>query len=331
MVPSWNFVGKASDFQEGKPVSCQLAHHKIVVVRKKNQLRAFEDRCPHRGHALSANCKKLNEDTLLQCSYHGWRFDNNGCLIERPGFIEERPLSYNLPKYAVTEEGGLVFISTDSELEIPATIKHLNDSGFDSINVIQNLKASSLHVIENLLDPFHTHYVHTSFLRTGPDRVKVDVEAQYDSGQKMLRLTYLNEPTPGGWVSKLFERKRIKTVGKFLHPNLTVLEYWTDLGIDLRVTMILNEHSDKSCLGVLVFQIARRGLPFAVKKPFFIFFINSLVAQDKTFLESHQDHLNNFTNRNYWMGKEDSVLSTIIQLRSGNEPESFKKEYSIML
>lgn len=328
----WHFVGKSSDFQEGKPLRRDVMTLKIVIIRKMGQLKAFDDRCPHRGFSLSANCKKLKDDTLFQCSYHGWRFDNNGTLIERPGFIEERPLSYKLPSYEVTEQGGLVFVSTDKEASVvPQALLDLSDNNFDPINVIQDLKASSLHVVENLLDPFHTHYVHTSFLRTGPLRVKVDVEVDYDQGSSTLQLSYLNEPTPSGWVSKLFERKRVKTVGKYHHPNITVLEYWTEHGIDLRVTMALNEVSDKRCLGVLVFQVARRGLPFALKKPFFRFFINSLVRQDKVFLEELQTNLDSFQKRNYWQGKEDSVLSTILQLRAGNRPESFKKDYSIML
>lgn len=43
----------------------------ICLLRTGDEVIAFEDRCPHRGHPLSeASCA----DGVLRCALHGWEF-----------------------------------------------------------------------------------------------------------------------------------------------------------------------------------------------------------------------------------------------------------------
>src|SRR5262249_26831422 len=45
-------------------------------------LHVLEDRCPHRGAALSYG---IVESTGIRCPYHGWLFNGSGACLEQPG------------------------------------------------------------------------------------------------------------------------------------------------------------------------------------------------------------------------------------------------------
>jgi nitrite reductase/ring-hydroxylating ferredoxin subunit len=47
------------------------AGRELCLLRTDDEVLAFEDRCPHRGHPLSeAKC----DDGVLRCALHGWEF-----------------------------------------------------------------------------------------------------------------------------------------------------------------------------------------------------------------------------------------------------------------
>lgn len=53
------------------PHAVVVEDRQICLLRTGEGVIAFEDRCPHRGHPLSAaRC----EDGVLRCALHGWEF-----------------------------------------------------------------------------------------------------------------------------------------------------------------------------------------------------------------------------------------------------------------
>lgn len=53
------------------PTAVDVGGRSICVLRLHDDLLAFEDRCPHRGHPLSdGKCV----DGILRCALHGWEF-----------------------------------------------------------------------------------------------------------------------------------------------------------------------------------------------------------------------------------------------------------------
>ena len=52
----------------------------IVVLRVDGELHAFDNACPHEGNPL-ADGEVLGD--VLECAYHGWRFDlaTGACLV----------------------------------------------------------------------------------------------------------------------------------------------------------------------------------------------------------------------------------------------------------
>ena len=60
------------DFEEGIPLGRELKGKRVVLVKSHEGIFAFEDRCSHEENTLSDG---LIEDYVVECMYHGARFD----------------------------------------------------------------------------------------------------------------------------------------------------------------------------------------------------------------------------------------------------------------
>ena len=82
----------------------------IIVVRTASgDLKAFLNRCPHRGAKLLAEpCQK----EAFTCPYHGWRFDLEGQLVNRPmaAAFDDNGADNQLTAVPVGEWCGLIFV-----------------------------------------------------------------------------------------------------------------------------------------------------------------------------------------------------------------------------
>jgi nitrite reductase/ring-hydroxylating ferredoxin subunit len=58
----------------------EAGDREIVVLRVDGELHAFDNACPHEGNPLVEG-EVLGE--VLECAYHGWRFDleTGACLV----------------------------------------------------------------------------------------------------------------------------------------------------------------------------------------------------------------------------------------------------------
>ncbi|MCG9695058.1 Rieske (2Fe-2S) protein [Vibrio sp. Isolate22] len=82
---SWHLAGHINDVQrkgdyltevvDGKPV--------IVIRSENNEIKAFFNVCPHRGHELVRVNTKGNTHKIV-CPYHSWVFDTSGRLKYLP-------------------------------------------------------------------------------------------------------------------------------------------------------------------------------------------------------------------------------------------------------
>jgi phenylpropionate dioxygenase-like ring-hydroxylating dioxygenase large terminal subunit len=64
-------VAHLDDLTINVPHAVVVADREICLLRTEDDLIAFDDRCPHRGHPLSAaRC----EGGVLRCALHGWEF-----------------------------------------------------------------------------------------------------------------------------------------------------------------------------------------------------------------------------------------------------------------
>jgi nitrite reductase/ring-hydroxylating ferredoxin subunit len=61
-----------SELRADSLLQFEHAGTKLVVVRSKDRVFAFHDRCPHAFWPLSQGTLR---DTVLECAGHGWEFD----------------------------------------------------------------------------------------------------------------------------------------------------------------------------------------------------------------------------------------------------------------
>jgi anthranilate 1,2-dioxygenase large subunit len=81
---SWNYVALDAELPKpGDYIRSYIGDTPIIVVRdEQGQVRAFENRCAHRGAEF---CKTYRGSTKqFICPYHQWTYDLSGALVSVP-------------------------------------------------------------------------------------------------------------------------------------------------------------------------------------------------------------------------------------------------------
>jgi vanillate O-demethylase monooxygenase subunit len=140
---------------------------------------ALVDRCPHRRYPLSAG---MLDGDVVQCGYHGFRFEADGTCVGVPGQTKV-PLSANVHTYPLVERFGQIWVFPgDPALADPAKIPHVPwTSEWWSSTGHAPLKARASLLIDNLLDLSHETYIHASGIGS-PEvaETPIDVEREGD-------------------------------------------------------------------------------------------------------------------------------------------------------
>jgi nitrite reductase/ring-hydroxylating ferredoxin subunit len=74
------WLGVPASVLKGDRAVVEAGDREIVVLRVDDQLHAFDNACPHQGNPL-VDGEVLGD--ILECAYHGWRFDlaTGACLV----------------------------------------------------------------------------------------------------------------------------------------------------------------------------------------------------------------------------------------------------------
>ena len=138
-----------------------------VLYRTERQVRAFADRCPHRHCPLTlGHC----EDGVLQCAYHGWRFDGEGRCVEIPALGEGAtlpPAARLTAAAAVAEAHGMVFLAPEPPIAPLGTIPEAEDATFmEGVLPTMRARGSAGLLADNFLDIAHFPFVHAGTFGT---------------------------------------------------------------------------------------------------------------------------------------------------------------------
>jgi phenylpropionate dioxygenase-like ring-hydroxylating dioxygenase large terminal subunit len=160
---AWHPVLRSSAVRDG-PVAAELLGHRLAVFRDTaGAVHTLDDRCPHRGTALSLGTVAGGQ---LSCPYHGWTFDGSGRCLRIPslGSGPSIPEGASATAYAAAEVAGLVWVNLDREAD-PATIRPLpTAAGVPGLRVITGepmvWRTSAGRHVENILDLAHFPFVH---------------------------------------------------------------------------------------------------------------------------------------------------------------------------
>ena len=157
ILPSW----KVNE----NPVGITRLGERIAVWRGDDgQVRAVEDRCPHRGARLSLG---WNLGDRIACWYHGVEVNGEGVTAEVPA-VERCPWQgkKRIRSYPIIERNDAIFAYFGDELHpeppelvLPEEMTSDECSGFLCASTWQ---CNYQYAIDNVMDPMHGAYLHSA-------------------------------------------------------------------------------------------------------------------------------------------------------------------------
>ena len=283
-VPSpWIAVAASRDIG-ARPQRILFDGRPLVLFRSGGAVRALLDHCPHRAAPLSGG--RVVEG-MIECPYHGWRFDGDGRCKLMPGLVGDLPRA-QVPTYPVAEAEGLVFVARDRTEAAPyASVL----AGSDAVStIVRSRVASTLaEVAENILDATHTHTIHKGILR-GLSARRYRVTVTVTGGDGWVEARYEGDARQEGLISRLLEGGRTVSVGRFLAPGIAELEFWGARQINLATTFHLREAGDGKVTGLALLSGPRQKGLGVLKAALFRPLFAIAVGQDRRILERAQSN-----------------------------------------
>ena len=155
-------VCRSDDVAEGQIVRTRLLGTDWAVARIDGKVVALADACPHRGSPLSAGCVV---DGLIQCAYHGFRFDGYGHCVAIPSLGGTSPIppkAHTRAAHSVVERYGLVWLAPEEPLVPVIDVPEWDDPAFVVAPLPdQTWNAGAAQMVDNFLDLAHFPFTHT--------------------------------------------------------------------------------------------------------------------------------------------------------------------------
>jgi len=302
-----------------KPYSTTIYGVSIVLFRsQEGTVSAIEDRCLHRMVPLS---KGRVCDGLVECPYHGWRYDGEGRCRAIPGLAPEAASMHGdslnrLTSARTIEVDGLIFVSYGSEISA-----HHNALASEQNRRIAVWRANSegalADVAENILDGFHTHFVHAGLIRS--DGVRKPVTARIRRSHDRCEIEYLGEGCQNGIISRLFERERTSSFSRFILPGIAELEYRSSKGTKLLITAYLTPSAGDAISIHAVIAVPGGPLLGRLKLAALTPFFKLALKQDKDIVHLQTDAIQRWDRQDYISTRLDVMRPHIEQLLTGQD------------
>ncbi len=173
---TWLFVARGQQLPEPGDAIPVPGHPFILVRGRDGRVRAFQNACRHRGHALmDAPCRGLR---AITCPYHAWTYALDGRLVGTPHFGGHKvhkvegldPGKFGLAPIRCDQWHDWIFVNIDGEappLEdfVAPMAAKLADVDFAGLTHYLTLDAGPLELnwklaMENNMEPYHVPVVH---------------------------------------------------------------------------------------------------------------------------------------------------------------------------
>lgn len=174
----WYAAAWLSDVREA-PLARRILAQDVVLFRDSDdRINALEDLCPHRLVPLSMGTVTPEG---LQCGYHGLTFDGSGTCVRIPG-QDKIPPRACVRSFPIEEKYNIAWIwMGDVDKADPAKLPHIPNHGDDGWELIENgyqfHESNYLNIVENLMDPSHTTFVHKQTIGN-PAAANIGVEME---------------------------------------------------------------------------------------------------------------------------------------------------------
>jgi phenylpropionate dioxygenase-like ring-hydroxylating dioxygenase large terminal subunit len=296
-IPAAWYVACFSADLGDRPVARTVSGTPMALFRAGGkQAVAVLDRCPHRNVPLSCGAVR---DGLLECCYHGWRFDASGTCRAIPGLLDgDGPdrRARRVPSFPVVEQDGLVWVQPspgDGAAGVPPVrLAHLHEAGYSTVRRHVRFQAGLHACLENALDVPHTAFLHGGLFRGGRDPVEIEVVVRDRADG--VEAEYVGEPRPSGWVGRVLapEGGVVTHVDRFLLPSVAQVEYRLGLNHLLDTALFTPVSEDETDLHAVI--SFRLRLPHGVIRPLITPIVNRILAQDATILRRQAENTRRF-------------------------------------
>lgn len=283
-----------------RPHSVQLMGRPLVLFRGTDGLAVLEDRCPHRNVPLSGG---QIVGGLIQCPYHGWRFDGQGQCRHVPGSLETA--RHGVASLPVREDNGLIWTTlVDNPDAFPTLPGEVGDPRFDSFWwTLPASRGAIGDAIENLLDPIHSYFLHPGLVRRSHSVNAVEVDFTVDTAEAAACYT---EPRDGmTFLQRVTEGNRTVSWGRYRPPTQVQIAFEDPHGVHAAISVIFSPITNGETRPFACFS-TRKGLaPAWLKRMLIIAFHRKVLAQDLAMLKRQADQCDIFGGPHYHQGPVD--------------------------
>ena len=165
----WYVIMDAKELGKKNPVSVKRMGQKMVLWRDQDgKVACIADRCCHRGASLGLGKIK---DGMVQCPFHGFRYDAHGKVQMIPAQGWNAPVAdrYKVQAYTVIEKYGWIWLwwgEPQAKITEPPFFESLKE-GFYYSTFQDPWNINYTRAIENQLDVVHLPFVHTDTIGKG--------------------------------------------------------------------------------------------------------------------------------------------------------------------
>ena len=170
LLNCWYVAAFEAEVVSGAAMARTILNQRIAFFRDGSGVPiALADQCPHRFAQLHMG---QVQDDVLECPYHGLRFDRSGSCVHNPHGDGVIPPQAKVRSFPITERYGLVWIwPGDASKADPELLPDVAIIECDEPNAIasgyMHTKANYELVTDNLMDLSHADYIHRATLNTG--------------------------------------------------------------------------------------------------------------------------------------------------------------------
>ncbi|OUR93684.1 hypothetical protein A9Q84_19670 [Halobacteriovorax marinus] len=294
LINNW-YIACTSKELSKKPISRMIYDTNIVLFRDENNVAGcLLDRCPHRGTPLSkGSCVSGN----LQCSYHGWIFNNSGVVQNVPSEgVEKTKVRRIVQNFATHEKDGIIWVWFGEEGKEDISkiwdFPYRNDPSWHSYYMVTDFENEVTNLTENFVDVPHTVWVHKGWFR---NRSFQHVPAVVSTENGVVNVEYDQPNDNIGVLIKAFlnpKNEPMVHTDKFIFPNITRVDY--SFGSSFKY-VINSQCTPVSTFKSRVYTYIAYKLPIggSLIKPFLNYYTRKVIEQDVVIMRHQKQNLIN--------------------------------------
>jgi phenylpropionate dioxygenase-like ring-hydroxylating dioxygenase large terminal subunit len=334
-VPNGWYAACRSDDVGETPIARTLLGNPIALYRdQKGRAAALLDRCSHRNVPLSLGT--VDEDGLLACPYHGWRFDHGGACRLVPGLLDGSDASgRSVPAFATREQDGFVWAWGEPDTDPigdPVRIPYTDHPDYFVVVREYDVECTLHAALENALDVPHTAFIHRGDFR---GKTSNEIEAVRRRIPGGIEVEYVGEPPfSGEAVDDAGNRVLQEHWDRFFMPGVAQVEYKTGherhTGSTLPHTPVDDFHTRFWLVSCWKHPAPREHMQPRVEQQ-----LDTILAQDVEILRAQTRQIERFGGESYrsteldLMGPE--ILRMLRQAERGLDTDSADISRSVKL